>query len=361
MRGRMKVLVFPYDKNPYQTLLYTAMRERYGDKVLIRYAWFLPVVGALHFPLEIAIRRLFGYRIIHIHWVAFYLRQHFPKHQVISWYITRYNFWWMKKLGYKIIWTVHDITPHQIETSDDIGISIRLANIADLKIVHSSFAISQMQDRGLNTYDTVVIPHGNYDGRYDSDITPYEARKSLGIPESKIVVLFFGIIKDYKGVDDLLQAYENIKMDNSVLVIAGSCKDDRLKVLLNRASEFEDVYVFDKYIEDSEVAKYFRAADLVCLPFKSITSSGSILLAVTFAKPLIAPRDGALQDLPNDIGYLYSVDDKSGLEASLAAAIDMNVNLELMGKVSRKYADSLSWSAIAKMTFDAYDSLGLKG
>ena len=352
----MKVIIYPYDKNPYQSLLYRPMRKKYGFRLKLRYMYFLPVIGALHVPLELMIRRLMGFKIIHIHWIAFYLKQQFPHNLTVSWYVTRLNFWWMKQLGYKIIWTVHDITPHQVETSDDLDISKRLALIADKKIIHSTFTREQLEIRGLNNENCVVIEHGNYDGVYPDTISQKDARAKLGIQSNKRVILFFGIIKSYKGVGDLLDAYDAIATKDTMLVIAGRCNDEALINRLNKYARRDDVILRNQYIPDCDVAIYFKASDLVCLPFKAITTSGSTLLSLTFGKPIVAPCQGSLKDLPADVGYLYDPASQNALEHALHRAVK-DSRLKMKSLASRRYADSLAWDKIAEKTYGVYEGL----
>ena len=352
----MKILVYPYDKNPYQKLLYSAMNKKYGQGIFIRYSWFLPLLGALHFPIEIAARRLLGYRIIHIHWIAFYLRIQVPYGKTISWYITRFNFWWIRQLGYKLIWTVHDILPHQKETSNDLDISKRLAIQADIKIIHSNFTRDQLNLNGINSDRCVVIPHGNYDGVYEDLILRKDARQRLGIESQKLVFLFFGIIKSYKGIDDLLESYSRISTTNTLLLIAGKCTDTALLAKLIEYANREDVILHNQYIDDSDVATYFKAADIVCLPFRAITTSGSTMLALTFGKPIIAPRQGSIKDLPETVGYLYNPNKSNALENSMLLTL-RDFAIKDKAIASRAYADTLAWGNISKRIYDIYADL----
>lgn len=102
---------------------------------------------------------------------------------------------------------------------------------------------------------------------------------------------------------------------------------------------------------------YLRASDIVCLPFKTITTSGSALLALTFGKPIVAPRIGAIQDIPSDVGVLYDPRNNNALENALAEALSSSSKLFDMSRAAQKYSDTLSWDKIATRTFKVYEDV----
>jgi len=259
-------------------------------------------------------------------------------------------------LGYKIVWTVHDIIPHEEQTTNDLGISIMLSRMASIKIAHSSYTISQMEQLGLDHSNTVVIPHGNYINAYPQSISKKQARNKLGISSEEFVILFFGMIKPYKGILELISAYDKIKSRKSRLVIAGKCIDPQLHNNILEAQKVTNFDYFEGYVADEDVATYFQACDVVCLPFSEITTSGSVLLALSFKKPIIAPQIGSLTDLPDDVGFLYDPSKKDALLNTLTQAIS-STDLGSMSKAATLYAESLSWDKIAEKTYKVYQNV----
>jgi beta-1,4-mannosyltransferase len=353
----MKILIFPYEKNPYQRLLYRPMRAQHKKGLKLTYLYHLPIFGALHIPFEILIRRCMGYRIIHIHWQAFFIPLSIPGKYKLSLYACLFNYWWMKFLGYNVIWTVHDIVPHDPETSDDLRASRKLAEIADVKIVHSSYSIKQMRDMGLNTDHCVVIPHGNYIGVYPDRVSRKEARTALHIAQQEFVFLFFGIIRAYKGIDTLLSAYSQVATPHTRLVIAGKCMDENIRKQILAAQQTQKIDFYDEYVATEQVATFYTAADAVCLPFKSITTSGSVLLALTFGKTILAPRSGALRDIPKNVGYLYEANNHTGLTTGMLQAMTDTAGHTKYQKNAIRYAESLNWEAIAEKTYGVYQDV----
>ena len=115
------------------------------------------------------------------------------------------------------------------------------------------------------------------------------------------------------------------------------------------------------YIKDEDVATYFKAADIVCLPFTTITTSGSTILALTFGKPIIAPRMGALKDIPAEAGYFYDPDDPHGLDAALKLAVSDRKELARRGHAAEHYTKTLDWKLLSQKTYEVYQDVLANG
>jgi glycosyltransferase involved in cell wall biosynthesis len=141
------------------------------------------------------------------------------------------------------------------------------------------------------------------------------------------------------------------------LIIAGKCLDETLNHKILEAQNNSNIDYYEGFIENSDVATYFKACDIVCLPFKAVTTSGSALLALSFGKPLIAPRTGALLDVPEDIGYLYDPTTPDALRKSIAKAIKEKAKLREKGDAALAYAKNLSWDSLAETTYKVYENV----
>jgi len=351
MNGPIKVLVYPQDNNPYQSLLYGSM-----ENVEIAYARREPrQVGKVLFPLVVLRHRLAGFRIVHIHWPEFSLPRKLPFHIWLStaWFYVCVA--WIKFVGCRLVWTVHNVVPHESHTLDDVAAARYLAARADAKIVHSPHTIAEMEKRGLDVNDTVVIPHGNYEGMYPDQITREEARARLGLQKDAFVALFFGNIRTYKGLDDLVQAFAEVDDVEARLLVVGRVTEPHALDGV-RAAEDPRILLHTGWIDDAEVAMFFRASDVLCAPFRSVTTSGSVLLALTFGKPLLAPRLGTLRDLPGDVGWLYEPDEPGSLSAALRAALDVRER-DVRAAAAARYAKTLGWPEISRHTRAVYADL----
>lgn len=354
----LKVLSFPLDINPYQRLLYAALRDAEGVEVrhVRRWRW----LGALPFPFSVALRRLQGYRIIHIHWPAFSLAVPLPYRRRLSLHYMLTCLRWLRLLGYRIVWTVHDALPHEPETSDDLRAGRALAAAAAAKIVHSRASLRQLDAYGYDAVNVHIIPHGNYRGVYPDAGDSLQARATLGLPQDTVVLLFFGLIRPYKGVAELIDAFARIPDSRARLIIAGKSLDPRVDARLQAPDRDPRIVAHTRYIADHEVGTFYRAADLAVLPFTDVTTSGSALLALTFGMPLVVSRVGDLADLPASVGFAYDSDDPDGLVRALTRAINAGrPALDAARAESAKLADAVSWRDVARETAKVYrDVLG---
>jgi glycosyltransferase involved in cell wall biosynthesis len=351
----IKVLVYPKGPNPYQDLLYDALRKQ-NPAIVVKYM-YTSVLKVLVLPLTLVGYRLANYRIIHIHWPTFSPISKNRFIQLLGLYYSIFCIAWMKVIGLKVVWTVHNVLPHQTNTANDLLISRFLSRVASAKIVHSSNTLSQMEGLAINTRDSFIIPHGNYIGAYPNVISKKTARKRLNIPLTAKVILFFGRIEPYKNVPALINAFSQITDKNTYLVIAGKCDDAELKDFFNRRQKElkPRVQIYDRFIEDNEVQVFFNASDVVCLPFRAVTTSGSALLALSFGRPLLAPHVGELKDLPDHVGILYDPKQKNALRDSLYKLINIHVTYESMSdEAVRAFVDTLSWPRIAEKTDKVY-------
>lgn len=350
----MKILVYPMGADMYQKLLYSELNKY--DSVTLFY-FRLSFLSFLFTPILFLWYRLRGARILHIHWVSFATKKFGPLSPLFSTINSYVCLAFAKLLGFRIIWTVHNIVPHEQLTLDDKAISRFLSRIASATIAHSRETISQMESIGLSTKNVHIIPIGSYIGSYPDTISRDDARKRLGIADDEFVVLFLGIIRAYKGVPDLLDAMSHATQPRVRLVIAGACDDPALRRQITDYQTKHAALFHDGFVDDEELQIYFRAADVTCLPFKTITTSGSALLALSFATPVIAPKIGALKEFPQNVGWLYDPDESDALLNALTQAIAQKNHLDSYQKNAYTYASSLSWDKIAVQTKELYETV----
>jgi glycosyltransferase involved in cell wall biosynthesis len=164
-------------------------------------------------------------------------------------------------------------------------------------------------------------------------------------------LLFFGVIREYKGLDLLLAALKQVvkHKPNVKLTIAGECFDEtNNRILENQVAEIglEEFVDLDlRYIPNEEVSTHFRRADLVMLPYRSATSSGPLTLAYHFKKPVVATNVGGLSDYVNEgkSGYLCEVN-----ADSIARTIVKAIDNPLDERDIERQALSFSWEQYAE-------------
>jgi glycosyltransferase involved in cell wall biosynthesis len=275
-------------------------------------------------------------------------------------YLTR-----LRRLGIPIVATAHVVTPHErIRFQDAIYRRIHL--LSHLRIAHSEADRRRLQEEfDIGPESVAVIPHGEY-GFFDAGPEPSDrdsARQSLGLSARDKVALFFGYIREYKGLDVLLEAWPRVvrELPDARLVIAGDAgrlPESRRRELLDRASRCGAICRFE-YIPFSDVARYFRAADVLAMPYRRISQSGVLYLALSLGVPVVATNVGALPEVLRDGESALLVPPDS--PPDLARALERSLkDVELRRRLAeggRQVAESHSWPAIAARTEEAFARL----
>lgn len=217
----------------------------------------------------------------------------------------------VRSSGIKTISIIDNIIPHEKRPGDN-ALSRYFVNSVDGFITMSHKVNDQMQDF-VKGQPVVYNPHPIYD-TYGLPVERTKACQHLGISDKHDYVLFFGYIRDYKGLDILLDAISIARKsnDNIKLIVAGEYYSDREKYLAQiKSLELEDhVVLRTDFISNEEVKYYFSAADIVAQSYKSATQSGISQMAIAFAKPIISTNVGGLPETVRDgkTGYLVNVD-----------------------------------------------------
>jgi glycosyltransferase involved in cell wall biosynthesis len=355
----MRVLVFPRDDlNPYQRLLYGEM-GRHGARVT--YLGRLTpshTLNLLLLPAELAARRITGGRLVHLHWVFGFSprggsRFPFLRRLAQLWFTV-----WLRTirvLGMRLAWTAHNVLPHARVFADDAAARRTLVRASDLVIVHSPAVLAELAALGAAAHRAAVIPHGPFG--------PAAAGASLRLPGSSDrtrQLLFFGKVEEYKGVDDLLVAMAALPGDVPVrLTVAGQCADPALRSRLRRLARTAGgrVVLRLERVPEDEVTSLLAASDVVVLPFRRITTSGSCLLALAHGRPLIVPDLAALAELPPAAVIRYDGSIPSLVAALTDAARVSQPDLAAMSAAATAYASSTSWPQIAARTLSEMASL----
>lgn len=143
----------------------------------------------------------------------------------------------------------------------------------------------------LPSTQVAIVPHPVYDMFAAERIPKEEARRRLGLPLGVPVLLFFGIVREYKGLQDILAALPEIRehLGRVILVVAGEFWEDKRPYLemIERLEISDLVIIEDRYIPNEEVGLYFSAADVLVAPYRRVTGSGAAQMAQGFGMPVI--------------------------------------------------------------------------
>jgi glycosyltransferase involved in cell wall biosynthesis len=284
--------------NPYQSQLYESMQR----------------VGAV--VLECTPRNILlsSYDVLHLHW---------PEHQfsgptlftAIGRAVRFFLIIAMARLRKaRIVWTAHNLHPHADNHPRLNQFCRRLLFRSLSGVISLNAAVKNSLEQGELkelSIPIAVIPHGHYRASYVQEVDRRQARSSLGIDrESGVVFGWVGQIKHYKGLPELLSAWKAFSNREASLLIAGEVSDSSLKPLLTEAVAYDPrIRFFPGWIAPERIQYFLKASDVIVLPFKAISNSGSALLALSFNIPVVLPHGGATEELQAAVGkewvYLY--------------------------------------------------------
>lgn len=228
----------------------------------------------------------------------------------------------------------------------------------DAVISHSEYGAERLRsEAGLDPTRIEVIPHGAFD--YLTRIpNPAPLPAELEGAEGP-VVLCFGLIRPYKGVDVLLEAFRSV--EGAELWIVGRPLGVDLAELQQQAAALGTrVRLVPRFVADAEVPAIFKRADLVVLPYRDAEQSGVLYTALAFAKPIVASDVGGFGEVAERHGALRLVPpgDPDALAAALDALLaDQPARLELEGAARAAAQGEYSWSQIAERTLSLYRRL----
>lgn len=268
----------------------------------------------------------------------------------------------IRGLGARVIYTAHDARPL---TREATWFDWARYRAADHVLVHSRSCAEYLTMNGVDPRRVSFIPHGNYSALcIDGDLSRESARRSLGLKEESRVVLFFGAISPYKGLETLLAAFPSIARRDSraLLVLAGEPLMDAAPILaqIDTLGIRDKVLVDLRYIPFAEFARYFRSADVVVFPHRRISQSGVLMLAYGFGRPVVATDVGGLGEAVNEdgTGIVVPPGDVNGLAAGIVEALSDPARAEAMGMRARALSESkYSWGVIGDAIARVYRSV----
>ena len=176
-----------------------------------------------------------------------------------------------------------------------------------------------------------------------------EALEKLKLPKNKKMMLFFGFIRDYKGLDILLESFSDLG-DDYHLIIAGEIfgSFDKYQEIISRHEAENKISKFIKYIDDDEVSLYFSASDVCVLPYKTATQSGITGIAMNYDMPVIVTNVGSLPESigDNGLGIVCGPPDSTFLANSIKDYFENNQSGEITKKI-KSFKSKYSWDSLA--------------
>jgi glycosyltransferase involved in cell wall biosynthesis len=224
----------------------------------------------------------------------------------------------LRKKGIKVIAVLHNVIAHEKRFGDkaltkyffqkcDGFVLLNKASEKDL--------ISLVPDAKY-----IIHPHPLYD-HYGTKPDAADARKKLNIPANKKVILFFGFIRDYKGLDILIDAMKSLD-DTFHLLIAGEVYGDfkKYEEQIKQLGIEKKISLHVKYIPETDIPMYFSASDVCVLPYRTATQSGIIGMAYHFELPVIVTNTGGLAEMVEE--------NRTGLIINTATPVELNHSIK---------------------------------
>jgi D-inositol-3-phosphate glycosyltransferase len=276
-------------------------------------------------------------------------------------------------LGKKIVLTAHNVNAQKRDHNDSFvnRLTLRIQyRLAHHIFVHTAKMKNELvEDFGVKLSRVAVIPFGINNSVPTTSLTPADAKRRLGICDDNKTILFFGRITPYKGLEYLIAAFRQVlSRDHQYrLIIAGrpdKCDEywKGLKETLSRDVERGKVLIQALFIPDGETEVYFKAADVLVLPYKHIYQSGVLFLAHSFGLPVLAADVGSLKDdiMEGRTGFVFRPEDPTDLANAIERYFASDLLSELDSRrqhIKRFAAERHSWDVVGETTVNVYASL----
>jgi len=291
--------------------------------------------------------------IVHVQWIP--LIRRFP-----------FEIWFLrlvKKLGIKLVYTVHNVLPHDTGKTF-VSVFKRVYKEMDALICHTNQAKSRLiREFSVDPKRVWVIQHGPL--LHDAKRRSMQASKAqLQIPEDVTLVLWQGIIRSYKGIDFLLEGWRRIDASRlkARLLIAGTGEPGLLKAIRDQVARLgvqDSVSLDFRYVPDEELPTYYQAADVAIYPYRDVTTSGALMTALAYRKTIVATNLPAFREVLRDKETALLVDygDVCALGSALSDLIQNPKERERLAFGVASSANFNSWSRIARETRQCYASV----
>ncbi len=302
---------------------------------------------------------LFGvYDVLHLHWPDNILSSKSALSATLKMAALFLSVWWVRIRGRVVVWTAHNLDSHaqqhprlervywRVFSKLLDGVFAPMASIA--RRVESDYRF-----RGVKR--VAVTPFGDWSDFY-SPIGVWDIRTELSIASHGDVVLWFGAVHPYKGVEALLEVFRDKWLANVTLVIAGQCRDKsygkRLEAL---AESMSNVRLILEFVPDERVGDLVEGSDICIFPFREVTNTGSVRLALTFNRHVVVPDFPFAREFEQVLGqHWLTIYPRGGLEAQ---HILTALNTARAMRAQRVEWGSYNWDHAAAQTIDILTAL----
>lgn len=312
-------------------------------------------------------------RLLHLRALSHFLRRR-PDVVHFQWFANRAQDYKFIKLlrwfGIPAIYTAHDVEPHMTAGQEHRADLQKVYDSVVRIIVHAESNKRELVSVfAVDASKIAVIPHGSYDFLCAREpLTKDAARERVGVPRGKKVILFFGLIKRYKGLEYLVDAFEEVRgrvKDAFLLIVgdvyAGDPEGHRYYTqMIDGLRGRDDVLCVASYVPVEAVGQYLAAADVVVLPYTRTYQSGVLLAAYAAGRPVVVTDTGGLSEVVEEgrSGFVVPPGDAKALAIGMMDILADSERLNAMGERARHLATAVyGWDAIASRTVELYQSV----
>ena len=267
----------------------------------------------------------------------------------------------LRARGARLVWTAHNIQSHESHNPKlERALTRLFIKRCDAVIAHCEAAKAEVvKTFGVRPDKVWVIPCGAYLGLYPNKVSRNDARAEFGYAPDEMVFGFVGQIRPYKGVLDLVEAFEQLQQTTKQpvrLLIAGMPLTEELNNAIGERIGDNAAIRFDSgFVADERLQFYLGACDVVTFPYRDILTSGAVLLAMSYERACLAPRRGCIAEALGETGgFLYDPDAPNALLKAMQVAIEKRAELPLMGAANLARAKKCNWRYIAERTGEVY-------
>jgi glycosyltransferase involved in cell wall biosynthesis len=278
-----------------------------------------------------------------------------------------------KLLGKRLAFTAHNVNAGKRDQNDSwlnrISLKVQYS-LCDHIFVHTNGMKSEMTSEfRIHESKVSVIPFGINNTVPNTSLSNAETKRQLGISNDDKVLLFFGNIAPYKGLEYLVSAFTGVLKDDRRyrLIIVGKPKGSndywqQIERTIARSSIRDRIMEIIEYVPDETTELYFKAADVLILPYAHVFQSGVLFLGYSFGLPAIAADVGTLREeiIEGETGFLFTPRDSSDLARKIHNYFNSDLfrNLETRRLEIKAYANErYSWDKVAAVTTSVYSRL----
>jgi len=283
-------------------------------------------------------------QFIHFDWIdAYYFRRRmiYTIPSIVLFFLQLFICRYVLRI--RLCWTIHNIVPHDkkhrgLRLSVQRGVAsmmqfIRVFSPASVEAVATVYRVDKKKIH--------FIDMGSFVGYYPDTTTRSASREFLKIAPDRKLLLTLGSVKQYKGIPEYMRTVNQLKTVNVIVMIAGKCNDALLREEI-KSHCTDNILFVDQFIAADDLQYYYHAADLVIIPFLEIENSGSVVMAMGYKKPIVAPHGNVVDHrLKYQEALLYA---PGGLGSVLQQALTYKPDeLQQMGEANFRQLEESRW------------------